>query len=145
MTPPAAQPVVLLYRSSQEIMLRVTTVVCLAPVPGVAWLIARAPRAEWEKTPFGPNLWWLIPAGLMLLSLVLPAAVAWLHDRYALRLERTPDGRLMLVTFLLWGRRTRQLDPALLVGLDDLSQLRLPNGRRLIFDDEVRAEGSVRA
>lgn len=97
----------LLFNSSRGVVLHGVTAVACAPVPLTLWLISGAPRAEWEA-PLGPTWWWLIPSGLIALTLVLPVAMFWLHDRYVFRLERSGNV-IRLTTFLLWGRRTREL------------------------------------
>lgn len=50
-----------------------------------------------------------MPAFLLSFSCALPAGLFFLHGRYVLRLERATDGSLRLITFLVWGRRTRTL------------------------------------
>ncbi|MGH8018558.1 MAG: hypothetical protein ACREIA_09745 [Opitutaceae bacterium] len=97
-----------LYHSRREGRLRLLTLCCFAVVPLVAWPVLRAPRAEWEQA-LGPALWWLFPSAFIALSLALPAAMFFLHDRYVLRLEAAAGGGMRLVTFLVWGRRTREL------------------------------------
>lgn len=53
----------------------------------------------------------MIPSGLLVLALILPAAVGWLHGRYVLRLES--EGDVVRVTTLqCWGRRTREVSRA---------------------------------
>ncbi|MEO6992979.1 MAG: hypothetical protein ABI273_05095 [Lacunisphaera sp.] len=106
----------LLFNSSRRALLHGVTVLVCAPVPFAWWLIARAPRAEWD-VPLGPNAWWVIPAGLIALTLVLPFTVYWLHDRYVLRLERSGE-IIRLTTFLLWGRRVRELPIAAFAGAE---------------------------
>ena len=80
------------------------------------WLISLAPRSEWESSPFGPAAWWLMPALLVAISCILPAALFFLHGRYVLELKRAPDGGWVLTTFLVWGRRRRLLPADALKG-----------------------------
>ena len=147
---PPRGPTALLFASGRELLLRLVTLVCFAPVPLTIWLLSLAPRAEWEAA-LGPGAWWVGPASLVALSLVLPGALLWLHDRYVLRLVRCSEG-LRLTTFLVWGRRTRVLaaselksaavqfaEGRLATGVAPVVnapslQLQLPGGRRLIFD-----------
>lgn len=112
----------LLYESPRERLLRLVTLVCSLPVAVAAWLIPLAPREEWARAPLGDLAWWLWPAGLIGLALVLPASLWLLHERYVLRLTLERDDALLLTTFLLWGRRTKRYT---------IAQF---NGRRLIFD-----------
>ena len=97
----------LLFNSPRRGVLHAVSAVAFLPVPVTLWLIARAPRTEWEAL-FGPTWWWLVPAGLIGLTLILPAAMFWLHDRYVLRIERGGE-IIRLTTFLLWGKRVREL------------------------------------
>lgn len=139
-----------LFLSSRLTTLRVVTLVACLPVPLNAWLIASASRSEWVDEA-GAFWWWLIPVGLVAVTLVMPAAMFLLHNRYVLRLERSAD-QLRLTTFLLWGRRTVELPISAfktahvrhdagqaaygrgpVVNAPSL-QARLPDGRRLIFD-----------
>lgn len=72
------------------------------------WLLSLGTRAEWS--PEVPGLPWLVlPVGLMAISLVMPAAILWLHDRYGLRAERD-ERTVYLTTFLIWGQRNRAMD-----------------------------------
>ncbi len=98
-----------LYESAREGRLRLLVLFCFASGLLLVWFILRAPRAEWEGTSLGPELWWLFPTALVALSLALPGAMFYLHDRYVLRLEKDAAGGLRLVTFLVWGRRAREL------------------------------------
>ena len=140
----------LLFYSDREPTLRFATLACFTPVPLTTWLVSLGTRAEWQKDA-GVLPWWLLPTGLVVFSLVLPAAICWLHDAYVLRLEHAGP-RVRVTTFLLWGRRTHDLS------LDELLKstttydegrfahgagpivnapsvrFRLPGGRRLIFD-----------
>jgi hypothetical protein len=147
----------LLFKSSRGPLLYGVTVVTYAPVPFGLWFISRAPRAEWEA-PLGPTWWWLIPAGLMGLTLVLPITMFWLHDRYVLRLEQKGD-IFRLTTFLLWGRRTRELSKATFASAEvryvegeadyggspsvdaPYIRMKLRDGRGLIFDAAGEAPG----
>lgn len=139
----------LLFNSSKRAVLHAVSAVAFVPAPVIAWLIVRAPRTEWEAL-FGATWWWLVPAGLIGLALVLPAAMFWLHDRYVLRLERSGEV-IRLTTFLLWGRRVRELPLAFFAaaegryieGKSDYGSVsvnapywltRLRDGRRLILD-----------
>jgi hypothetical protein len=140
----------LLFHSARATTLHVVGVVCALPVPLTAWLLTRTPRTEWAEQT-GPTWWWIIPAALIAVGLVLPAAMLWLHDRYVLRLERTGD-TIRLTTFLLWGQRIRELPVASFAGATvrhdpgqvqtGLSptvnapslQMRMRDGKRLIFD-----------
>lgn len=97
------------FRSDRLGSLRFATLVCAVPVPMTLWLLSLSPVEDWRGNPFGPALWWLIPALLVALSLVLPASMFLLHNRYVMRLERTPAGQLRVTTFLVWGLRTREV------------------------------------
>lgn len=101
----------LLYESSREWLLRAVIAVCFIPTAIAAWLIPLAPREEWMQAPLGGIAWWLLPAMLILLTLVMPASLFLIHGRYVLRLSLQPDDSLEVTTFLLWGRRTKQCRP----------------------------------
>jgi len=96
-----------LYDSGREWLLRAVTGVSFLPVGLAAWLLPLAPREEWTQAPLGGIAWWLLPAGLVLLTLMLPASLFFLHRRYLLRLTLDADGQLTVTTFLVWGRRSR--------------------------------------
>ena len=138
-------------------MLRFVTLVSIAPIPLTVWLVALAPRAEWENTRLGAGAWWILPAGLIALSCVLPAALFFLHGRYVLSLAEDEKGGLRLVTFLVWGRRTTIMPATLLRGATTRhdegrlvtgvsvsvnapsTTLVARDGRRLIFDRQGEA------
>ncbi|WP_438481229.1 hypothetical protein [Oleiharenicola lentus] len=124
------------YVSPREPRLRLAILAGFSPVPITLWLIARAPLEIWHE-PFGEKLWWLLPAGLILISTVMPWVVSLLHDRYVLRLERTSDGRWLLTTLLLWGLRTRELSSHDFERTGN--QVRLRGAQRLIFDQQGEA------
>ncbi len=98
------------FRSQRNLTLRFVTLVCAAPVPLTVWLLTLAPAEEWREGPFGPALWWLLPAFLLALAAALPASLLLLHDRYVLALEQLAQNRWRLTTFVLWGVRRRELD-----------------------------------
>lgn len=98
----------LLYFSPRAPVLRAVAALVFLVAAGTIWAVTLPPRAGWEE-PLGPGRWWVIPAGLVSLSLVLPVTMAWLHGRYVLRLEAT-DRQLLVTTFLLWGTRTQTVD-----------------------------------
>jgi hypothetical protein len=146
-----------LYISPREGLLRWITGVCVVPVPLVVWLVSLAPRAEWETTPLGAAAWWVLPAGLIALSGVMPAAMFFLHGRYVLRLERGVDDELRLTTFLVWGRRTVVFTQGSLAGARMAHDegrfstgagvsvnapsvtVSMLDGRKLIFDEQGEA------
>lgn len=97
----------LLFVSRRIFLLRAVTGLLIGQIALVAWLVSLAPAAEWRRT-LGETFWWAVPAALVGLSLVLPLALCWLHDRYVLQLETTADA-VCLTTFLLWGSRDRVL------------------------------------
>jgi len=153
-TPLTPQPPhTVLFHSDRAVTLHWVALVAWLPVPLTAWLLSLPmPSGQgWASTPLGPGLWWLIPALLAMLAVVLPAATFLLHDRYVLRLVSTPDGSYRLTTWLLWGRRTRVLTTKALADAQFVSvagdygeatgsadapyvRVRLPSGRRLILD-----------
>jgi hypothetical protein len=98
----------LLFVSKRVFLLRAITLLLLAQVVLVCWLVSLAPQVEWRAV-LGETFWWALPAGLVGLSLILPLSLFWLHDRYALRLEVTPNA-ICITTFLVWGQRMRTLD-----------------------------------
>lgn len=137
------------FNSSKRAVLHAICAVAFAPVPITLWLIARAPRTEWEAL-VGPTWWWLVPAGLMGLTLVMPVAMFWLHDHYVRRIERSGEV-IRLTPFLLWGKRVRDVPLAFFAaaggqyveGKSDYGSVSvnapyrlttLRDGRRLILD-----------
>lgn len=122
---------VTLYVSSREPRLRLAILAAFAPLPVTSFMITQAP-ADWWQEPLGAAGWWVLPTLLVGLSALLPWAVSRLHDRYVLRLERTPEGRWVLTTLILWGLRTREVAPHGLVRAGKVIQLR--DGPPLIFD-----------
>jgi hypothetical protein len=147
------------FRSGRLLTLRWLTVVAWLPVPLTAWLmsIPVPPDQGWETSPIGPAYWWIIPALLIALALVLPASTFLLHDRYVLTFERTEAGGWRVVTWLLWGTRAREFtseelngsqvveeegkfDSRLTVSVDaPYTRVRLPSGKRLVFDAQCEA------
>jgi hypothetical protein len=147
------------YRSGRARTLRGVTLIAWLPVPLTAWLLSRPVPATqgWDTSPLGPKLWWMIPLLLLTLTLVLPAAMFLLHDRYVLAMERQDDGRWQVTTWLLWGQKTREFTSDALAGatlVDEAGtfqsvwtvsvhapylRVRLSSGKRLIFD----AQGEV--
>lgn len=119
------------YVSEREGRLRLAILAGFAPLPVTLFLLTQAP-AEFWPTPWGGAGWWLLPSLLTLLSVVLPWLVCRWHDCYVLRLERTPDGRWLITTLLLWGLRTREMTSA---EFERVGQnVRTRDGRVLIFD-----------
>lgn len=139
--------------------LRFVSVVALLPIPLTAGLMSLEvpPDQGWETSPLGPTLWWVIPLFLIALTLVLPASMFLLHDRYVLDFVRTEAGKWQVTTWLLWGRRTREFtseqlaesqlvnkvgrfDSRLTVSVNaPYTRVRLPSGQRLIFDAQGEA------
>ena len=135
----------MLYDSGREWLLRAVAGVSFLPVGLAAWLLPLAPREEWAQAPLGGIAWWLLPAGLTLLTLVLPASLFLLHRRYLLRLTLDADGQLTVTTFLVWGRHTRRCRPGAFDGggliLDRHG--RAPHGLEAVRDpSEVLVRGT---
>ena len=98
----------LLYVSRRLWVLRLAAFASVVPLAVCLVLLLVAPRAEWERAPFGHVAWWVFPAAITALTLLLPVAMLWLHDRYVTRVVFEPDGRLRVTTFVLWGQRTQR-------------------------------------
>jgi len=98
----------LLYVSDRLWLLRLAGFASMVPLTVGVGLLTLAPRSEWERAPFGHVAWWLFPAGVIALTLLLPGAMLWVHDRYVTRVVFESDGRLRVTTFVLWGQRTRR-------------------------------------
>lgn len=97
-----------LFVSKRIFLLRGITALLVGQVALVCWLVSLAPEAEWRDA-LGETFWWMLPAGLIGLSLILPLSLFWLHGRYVLRLEMAEDN-VLITTFLLWGRRKQVWD-----------------------------------
>lgn len=98
----------LLYVSRRLGLLRLAAFASLVPLAVCLVLLVLAPRAEWERAPFGHVAWWVFPAAVTALTSLLPAAMLWMHDRYVTRVVFESDGRLRVTTFVFWGQRTRR-------------------------------------
>jgi hypothetical protein len=98
-----------IYVTSTPWKLRLVSIVSWLPAIICAWLVCRAPREEWAGAPLGGIAWWMLPALLLGLSLLLPAGLIPLHGRYVTRIVLERDGRLRVTTFLVWGQRTERL------------------------------------
>lgn len=98
----------LLYVSRRLRLLRLAEFASAVPLAVCLGLLVLAPQAEWERAPLGEVAWWLFPAGVILLTLVLPCTMLWVHDRYVTRVVFESDGRLRVTTFVLWGQRTQR-------------------------------------
>jgi len=91
--------------------LRLVTLACWAPVGICAWLVTFMPRETWARAALGDVAWWILPAMLLALSLLLPAALIPWHGRRVMRVVLERDGQLRVTTFRMWGRRTERLRP----------------------------------
>jgi hypothetical protein len=98
----------LLYVSRRVWLLRLAALASVVPLAVCLCLLVLAPQAEWARAPFGHVAWWLFPAAVTVLTLLLPAAMLSVHDRYVTRVVFEPDGRLRVTTFVLWGQRTQR-------------------------------------
>ncbi len=156
----ARDPVV--FRSGRAATLHWVTLVAALPTALTVVLLARPmpPGQGWEASPLGPALWWVIPTLLCGLALALPGAMVLLHDRYVLRLERTEAASWRLTTWLLWGRRVREVPTDALTGAQSRYEdgrfrsrrgvdvdapylkVQLASGKRLIFDVQAEASNS---
>lgn len=119
------------YVSEREGRLRLAILAAFAPLPVTLFLLTKAP-AEFWPTPWGGAGWWWLPSLLIALSVAAPWIVSRWHDGYVLRLDRTPDGRWLVTTLLLWGLRTREMSSAEFVRAG--ANVRTRDGRVLIFD-----------
>lgn len=149
----------LFFESTRAATLYGVAVLVWLPVLLTFWLMTlpMPPGKDLDSTPVGPSVWLLVPVLLLLGALILamPAAMAFLHDRYVLRLERTEAGLWRVTTWLHWGRRVREFSSAELAGAQAVAEagrfdsikfnvdapylrVRLPSGRRLIFDKQGR-------
>lgn len=98
----------LLYVSRRLWLIRLAELASVVPLVVCLWLLAVAPQAEWRHAPLGQIAWWLFPSVVIVLTLLLPCAMLWVHDRYVTRVVFEPDGRLRVTTFVLWGQRTER-------------------------------------
>lgn len=103
-----------LYVSPRLRLLRAVSLFAFLVAGAAIWAVTVPSKLEWAEG-LGPDFWWMVPGALIALSLVLPAALAWLHGRYVLELV-TDGERVHARLFLLWGSRTRTLAVDALAG-----------------------------
>jgi hypothetical protein len=100
-----------IYLAQTEGKLRLVTLACWAPVAICAWLVTVTPREAWARAALGDVAWWILPAILLVLALLLPVALIPWHGRRVMRVVLERDGQLRVTTFRMWGPRTEKLQP----------------------------------
>ncbi len=106
----------ILYLSRRAGLLRLVAVLVTTQAALTLWLVTLPPRTDWPA-PLGGGSWWLLPSGLVALSLVLPGAMVWLHGRYVIRIEEV-DATLQVTLFTWWGERQQSVSLKRLAGAD---------------------------